>query len=403
MYFAYDLSRRLAAPLHGWASAWRTGWSDPANPLSALPVARTLAATAELLERATAPYPKPSFGLDQTEIDGVPVAVREVVVHHSPFCRLLRFERAVDRADPPLLIVAPLSGHHATLLRETVRELLPDHDVYLTDWIDAREVPLALGGFDLEDVVDLFRAHLRLLGPEAHVLSICQPAVAVLAAVARLAEEGESQPRSITLVSGPVDTRIAPTAVGHFASRRTLAELEALVIHRVPQGFPGAGRRVYPGVLQLSGFLSLDIPRHMEAHLGLWRDVVFGNAEGAERHRRFYDEYFAVMDLPAEFYLQTVEQVFQQHALPRGAMLHRGTPVRPEHITATALMTVEGAEDDITGLGQTQAAHALCSGIPDARREHLHVEDAGHYGTFSGRKWRGQVAPALRAFIRRSS
>jgi poly(3-hydroxybutyrate) depolymerase len=353
--------------------------------------------------RVTASYPKPAFGLDHTEIDGEQVAVREVTVHRSPFCRLLHFERAVDRADPPLLVVAPLSGHHATLLRETVRELLPDHDVYLTDWIDAREVPLALGRFDLEDVVDLLRTHLRLLGPKLHVLSICQPAVPVLAAVARLAEDGEVQPRSVTLVSGPVDTRLAPTAVGRLASRRTLAEFEAMAIHPVPAGNPGAGRRVYPGVLQLSGFLSLDIPRHVEAHFGLWRDVVLGNAEGAERHRRFYDEYFAVMDLPAEFYLQTVDQVFQRHALARGAMLHRGRSVRAERITDTALMTVEGAEDDITGVGQTQAAHALCSAVPDTRREHLHVEGAGHYGTFSGRRWREQVAPALRAFIRRSA
>lgn len=403
MYSAYELGRRFTTPLHGWAAAWRTGWSDPANPLSVLPLARTLAATAELVERATAAYPKPPFELGETRVDGRPVAVEEVVVHHSPFCRLLRFKRAVERSDPPVLIVAPLSGHHATLLRETVRELLPDHDVYLTDWIDAREVPLALGGFDLQDVVDLTCAHLRLLGPEVHVLSVCQPAVPVMAAVARLAEDGEVQPRSVTLVSGPVDTRISPTAVGRFASRQTLAALEAMAIHPVPPGHPGAGRRVYPGLLQLSGFLSLDIPRHVESHLGLWRDVVSGNAEGAERHRKFYDEYFAVMDLPAEFYLQTVEQVFQQHLLPLGTMLHRERPVRPERITATALLTVEGAEDDITGLGQTQAAHALCSAIPDSRRQHLHVEGAGHYGTFSGRRWREQVAPALRAFLRRAA
>ena len=402
MYFAYELSRRLAAPLHGWASAWRNGWSDPGNPFSSLPLARTFAASAELLERATAAYPKPEFGLTETRVGGREVPVREVVVHHHPFCRLLRFERGVERADPPLLIVAPLSGHHATLLRETVRELLPDHDVYLTDWIDAREVPLALGSFDLEDLVELLQAQLRLLGPETHLLSICQPAVPVLAAVARLAEHGEAQPRSITLVSGPVDTRISPTPVGRFALRHTLTSLESLAIHRVPAGNPGAGRRVYPGMLQLSGFLSLDIPRHLEAHLGLWRDVVLGNAEGAERHRRFYDEYFAVMDLPAEFYLQTVDQVFHRHTLAQGAMLHRGNPVRPEHI-GSALMTVEGAEDDITGLGQTRAAHDVCTGLSDGDREHLHVEGAGHYGTFSGRRWREQVAPALRAFIRRSA
>src|SRR5215813_6705380 len=402
MYFAHDLGRAFARPIHAWASMLRTAWTHPFNLASVLPPVKAMAAAAEMVERATADYPKPAFGLDRTVIDGREVEVREQLIHETPFCRLLRFERDVHREDPRVLIVAPLSGHHATLLRETVRELLPDHDVYLTDWIDAREVPLALGAFGLEDMVDLLRVHLRLLGHEVHVLSICDPAVPVLAAVARLAEDGEEQPRSVSLVSGPVNTRLSPTPVGRFARRHTLANLESMAIHRVPAGNPGAGRRVYPGVLQLSGFLSLDIPRHVEAHLGLWRDVVLGHAEAAERHRRFYDEYFAVMDLPAEFYLQTVDQVFHRHTLARGSMLHRGTPVRLERITASALMTVEGAEDDITGLGQTEAAHPLCSAIPDRRREHLHVEGAGHYGTFSGRRWREQVAPALRAFIRRT-
>jgi poly(3-hydroxybutyrate) depolymerase len=401
MYLAHDFGRAFARPIHTWASMLRTAWANPFNPASGFPPFRALAAAAELVERATAEYPKPAFGVEKTVIDGREVAVREHLVHETPFCRLLRFERDVQRDDPKVLIVAPLSGHHATLLRETVRELLPDHDVYITDWVDARMVPLAEGRFDLADYVDLVLAHLRVLGPGVHVLSVCQPAVPVLIATAVLAEADEPvQPASMVLISGPVDTRVNPSSVNQFARVHSLKSLEAMVVHRVPFGHPGSGRRVYPGVLQLWSFMSLDPHRHLDAHVGLFKDVLKGERESAEKHRKFYDEYFAVMDLPAEYYLETVDHVFHRHSLPEGRMQHRGKPVRLDAIRRTALMTVEGAEDDITTPGQTYAAHALLSGIPAQWKEHHLQEEAGHYGTFSGRRFREQIAPKIRAFFR---
>src|SRR5215468_3529615 len=401
MYFAHDLGRAFARPIHTWASMLRTAWSHPFNPASVLPPVRAMAAAAEMLERATADYPKPAFGLDRTVIDGREVAVREQLIHETPFCRLLRFERDIHRDDPRVLIVAPLSGHHATLLRETVRELLPDHEVYITDWVDARLAPLSAGKFDLADYVDLIAAHLRELGPDVHVLSVCQPAVPVLIATAMLAEAGDpAQPASLVLISGPVDTRVNPSPVNQFARVHSLKALEAMVIHRVPIGHPGSGRRVYPGILQLWSFMSLDPHRHLDAHVGLFKDVMKGERESAEKRRKFYDEYFAVMDLPAEYYLETVDHVFHRHSLPEGKMLHRGKPVRLEAIRRTALMTVEGAEDDITTPGQTYAAHALLTAIPAHWKEHHLQEEAGHYGTFSGRRFRERIAPKIRAFFR---
>lgn len=401
MYVAYDLGRILARPIHTWARATQSFWGNPESPWAALPVVRMMAATTEMVARATADYAKPSFGLPQTVVDGVEVAVREQVVHATPFCRLVHFERDVSRNDPKVLIVAPLSGHHATLLRETVRELLPDHDLYITDWLDARLVPLSAGAFGLADYADLLMEHLRLLGGDTHVLSICQPAVPTLIAVARLAELGDAaQPRSMTLVAGPVDTRVNPSSVGRFAQRSPLQALEATVIHRVPFGHPGAGRHVYPGVLQLMSFMSLDPQRHVNAHADLFDDIVKGNSASADKRRKFYDEYFAVMDLPAEFYLETVDHVFRRHSLPAGTMLHRGTPVRLELIERTALLTIEGDQDDITTPGQTFAAHALLSGVPASRKQHYLQEGAGHYGTFSGSRFREHIAPRIRAFVR---
>jgi poly(3-hydroxybutyrate) depolymerase len=401
MYFAHDLGRAFAWPIHTWASMFRTAWTHPFNPVSVLPPVRAMAAAAEMLERATAEYPKPAFGLDRTVIDGREVTVREQVIHETPFCRLVHFERDANREDPRVLIVAPLSGHHATLLRETVRELLPDHDVYITDWVDARLVPLAAGRFDLADYVDLVVAQLRALGPGVHVLAVCQPAVPVLIAAATLAEAGDpAQPASMVLISGPVDTRVNPSSVNQFAQVHSLKFLESMVVHRVPVGHAGSGRRVYPGILQLWSFMSLDPHRHVDAHVSLFKDLLKGELESADKRRKFYDEYFAVMDLPAEYYLETVDHVFHRHSLPEGKMLHRGKPVRLETIRRTALMTVEGEKDDITAPGQTQAAHGLLTGIPSDWKEHHLLEGAGHYGTFSGRKFREQIAPRLRAFFR---
>jgi len=399
MYLAYQL-QRLREPLHLWATLGKAVWSHPALP--ATPFTRTLAAASELLERSTRVYAKPSFGLSTTTVEGATVAVREAVVEESPFCRLLHFERDTPRDDPRVLLVAPLSGHHATLLRETVRELLPDHDLYLTDWVDARLVPLAEGRFDLDDYVSLVQHFLRRLGPDLHVVAVCQPAVPVLAAVSLLAEDEEqAQPRTLALFAGPIDARVNPTEVNVHSRNRPLEWFERWVVHEVPATEPGAGRRVCPGLVQLAGFVSLNADRHLASHWKMFRDLVLGDDDAAEAKRRFYDEYLAVMDLPAEYYLQTVRVVFQEHALAKGELLHRGQrPVRPEAIRRTALMTVEGEADDITGPGQTFAAHALCSGIPEARRRHHRQPGAGHYGVFSGRRWREEIAPRLREFIR---
>jgi poly(3-hydroxybutyrate) depolymerase len=400
VYLAYDLTRSMVQPLAIWAGAVRATFS--ATPLARLPLAGPVAAGAELLESATRRYPKPSFDLVETLVDGSPVAVREVVVADTPFCKLRRFERVgVVRDDPRVLLVAPLSGHHATLLRETVEALLPDHDVFITDWVDARLVPRAEGRFGLEEYVDLVRRFLCDLGPAAHVVAVCQPCVPVLAAVAVMAAESDPmQPATMSLISGPVDPRVSPTRVNEFARDHSIGWIETTLVYRVPPPAPGFGRRVYPGALQLNAFVSLGVSRHVEAHLKHFVHVATRDDEAAEKHRKFYDEYFAVLDLPAEFYLETVSQVFQEHRLPRGVMLHRGVRVQPEAIEGTALLTVEGDKDDITGLGQTEAAHSLCRALPAGKRRHYVQAGAGHYGTFSGRRWREEIAPVVRDFIR---
>ena len=403
MYLAYDLSRALLRPVNLWAGTLQGALSSAG--VRSLPFARIGAATSEAVERATRRYPKPAFGLTHTVVAGERVALEEKVVLDTPFCKLLRFDRVgLDRADPKLLVVAPLSGHHATLVRETIQEMLPDHDVYVTDWVDARLVPRAAGSFDLHDYIDLIPRLLAAIGDDVHVLAVCQPCVPVLAAVAVLENEGcRVVPRSMTMISGPIDARVSPTRVNDFALDHSLAWLEASLVYRVPPPAPGFGRRVYPGALQLQAFVALDVARHVEAHARHFLDVASGDEKAAAKHRSFYDEYFAVMDLPAEFYLQTVAEVFQQHTLPRGVMLHRGTRVQPEAITRTALLTIEGSKDDITGLGQTAAAHTLCRSLSAAKKKHYVQEGVGHYGTFSGRRWREEVAPVVKAFVRSQS
>jgi len=396
VYSAYELSRSLAAPVNAWAAAVRSFWSHPALPVAGTPIGRVMAAGSELLERATRRYPKPPFALGST--------VREEVVLRTPFCDVIHFERGAARSDPKVLVVAPLSGHHASLLRDLVATLLPDHDVHITDWIDARLVPLSAGRFDLDDYIDVVRQAIRALGGDVHVVAVCQPAVPTLAAVALMAEDGDAAlPRSLTLMGGPVDPRINPTAPNRLAESRPLDWFENTLVHRVPAGQPGSGRRVYPGFLQLSGFISMNADRHTDAHLQLFREVARGDEAAAEARRRFYDDYLAVMDMTAEYYLQTIDVVFQRYDLPRGQMRYRGArPVRPAAIRTTALMTIEGEKDDITGVGQTHAAHALCPAIPAERHRHHLQPDVGHYGIFSGRRWRGEIAPRLRDFIRAS-
>jgi poly(3-hydroxybutyrate) depolymerase len=401
MYFAYQLQRGLQEPFHLWAAMNQALWTHPA--LTPTPVTRALAAVSELMERTTRVYAKPAFGLTTTTVCGRAVAVEETRVQRTPFCELVHFRREAVQSGPKVLLVAPLSGHHATLLRDTVRELLPDHDVYLTDWVDARFVPLGEGRFDLDDYITLIQGLLRELGPDVHVVSVCQPAVAVLAAISLVAEdEPAAQPRSLTLMAGPVDTRVSPTEVNRLARTRPLEWFERWVVDEVPGAEAGAGRKVCPGFFQLSGFVSMNVHRHLAAHWKLFRDVVEGDEAAAAASRRFYDEYLAVMDLPAEYYLETVKSVFQEDRLALGTFLYRSSrAVRPAAIERTALLTVEGEKDDITGLGQTLAAHGLCSGIPSHRRQHHHQPGAGHYGVFSGHRWHQGVAPRLRDFIRR--
>jgi poly(3-hydroxybutyrate) depolymerase len=403
-YQWYELNHAAIAPWRAVADATRLSFQNPFNPLADTFMGRSIAASAELFERTTRRYGKPEFGIAATEIDGRNVAVEERVVWERPFCSLVHFARDLPRErapDPKLLMVAPLSGHYATLLRDTVEAMLPGHEVYVTDWRDARMVPMAEGRFDLDDYIDYVRDMLRHLGPGAHVMAVCQPSVPVLAAVALMAEDDDpAAPRTMTLMGGPIDTRINPTAVNRMAEERGTDWFRRNAVMRVPFPHPGFMREVYPGFLQLSGFMSLNLDRHLIAHRDLFLHLVEDDGDSAEKHREFYDEYLAVMDLTAEFYLQTVDTVFVRHALPKGEMAHRGRPVRPEAIRATALLTVEGERDDISGVGQTRAAHDLTPNIPsDLKRHHLQRR-VGHYGVFNGSRFRAEVAPLIAGFIR---
>ena len=403
-YQLYELNHAALAPWRAIADATRLTFSNPFNPLSETPLGRSVAAAAELLERATRRYGKPEFGLSETTIGGKSVAVEERVVWQKPFCSLVHFHRDLPKsrpADPTLIIVAPMSGHYATLLRGTVEAMLPDHEVFITDWVDARMVPLSEGHFDLDDYIDYIRDILHHVGPGAHVMAVCQPSVPVLAVTALMAEDGDpDMPASITLMGGPIDTRINPTAVNELAEKKGTGWFTDNVIMQVPFPHPGFMRSVYPGFLQLTGFMSMNLDRHVMAHRELFRHLIDGDGDSAEKHREFYDEYLAVMDLTAEFYLQTVETVFVRHALPKGELTHRGRTVRPEAITKTALLTVEGERDDISGVGQTQAAHKLCSGLPDTMKAHHLQEKVGHYGVFNGSRFRAEIVPRVAGFIR---
>ncbi len=408
IYQLHELNRQLLAPFTELAQANAKIFGTDGTWLSSLPGATRLAAGNELLHRIGKDYEKPPFAIHQVVKDGHDVPVVEKVALDRPFCRLLRFKRYTDDAEnilgmkdqPTVLVVAPLSGHHATLLRDTVRTLLPDHKVYITDWVDARMVPKEAGAFTLDDYVAYIQDFIRHIGAERlHVMSVCQPTVPVLAAVSLMAARGEDLPRSMVMMGGPIDTRNSPTAVNNLASTRPLWWFEQNVIHTVPPNYPGRGRRVYPGFLQHTGFVAMNPERHFMSHWDFYQDLVKGDLEDAASHRRFYDEYNAVLDMPAEYYLDTIRVVFQEHLLPRGAWDVAGERVDPAAITGCALMTIEGELDDISGLGQTRAAHDLCTGVADADREHFTVEGAGHYGIFSGRRWRTQVYPKVRDFI----
>ncbi len=402
-YQFYEMNYAAVQPLRAYADAVKLLYSNPLNPIAHTPFGRSIAATAELFERTTRRYGKPAFGLTETVVDWKKVGVKERIVWSRPFCNLIRFERdlpAGRRADPKLLIVAPMSGHYATLLRGTVEAMLPHADVYITDWTDARMVPVGDGKFDLDDYIDYVIDMFHEFGPDTHVMAVCQPSVPVLAAVAVM-EAGEDPcvPHSMVLMGGPIDTRVAPTAVNRLAEERGIAWFRRHVITKVPFPHPGFMRDVYPGFLQLNGFMSMNLDRHIEAHHQLFQHLVEGDGDSAQKHREFYDEYLAVMDLTAEFYLQTVRTVFVKHALPRGEMTHRHQRVDPAAIRNVALMTVEGEHDDISGIGQTEAAHALCVNIPTERRRHWLQPGVGHYGVFNGSRFRSEILPRLSDFM----
>jgi len=406
IYHLHELNKAVMTPLRLAAEANQHLLRHPLNPLSYTNSGRAMAAMFELFESTTRAYGKPEWGLKSTLVDGRRVKIRERVVAEKPFCRLKRFVRQGDDkgkfGHPRLLVVAPLSGHYATLLRGTVQAMLPDHDVYVTDWLDARQVPKRAGDFDLDDYIDYVIDFLHVLGEGAHVMAVCQPSVPVLAAISFMSAIGDPMvPRSMTLMGGPIDTRANPTVPNKLATSRSLDWFERHLLYRVPAVYPGAFRRVYPGFLQLSGFMSMNLDRHVGAHLQHFHHLVRGDGDSAAAHRRFYDEYMAVMDLPAEYYLQTVKRVFQEHQLAVGTFHHRDEPIDPKAITACALMTVEGEKDDISGVGQTRAAHKLCSALDDGMREHWEQPGVGHYGVFNGRRWREEIAPRVKAFIAR--
>lgn len=403
LYQLYEAQHALWAPFRLAAGSTKALLAGLPAPIAASPFARTMEAGGELFERATRRYERPTWGLDHTFIDDRKVRVRTTTVWSRPFCTLTHFERATEGgpADPRVLVVAPLSGHFATLLRGTVEALLPEHDVYVTEWVNARDVPVSDGTFDLDDYIEYVIELLRLLGPDVHVVAVCQPVVPVLAAVSLLAANDDpAQPRTMTLMAGPLDARRNPTAVNEFSTSHPPEWFEQQMITSVPAYYAGAGRSVYPGFLQLTAFMSMNADRHWLAHQGLFDDVVSGNHDGAERHRQFYDEYFSVMDMTAEYYLQTVERVFQRYDLARGEFVWRGERVDPGAIKRTALFTVEGERDDITGLGQTRVAHELCTGLPAEMRFHHEQPEVGHYGVFSGTHWRNETMPLMRKFIR---
>jgi poly(3-hydroxybutyrate) depolymerase len=409
LYQIYETQRALMAPFSEFASATAKLYNHPLSPFSHTPMAQRVSAGLDLAHRLAKDYEKPEFGIRTVPVAGVEVAVQELVPITKPFCRLLRFKRFTDdvkvleamKSQPTVLVVAPLSGHHSTLLRDTVRTLLQDHKVYITDWTDARTVPVEAGPFHLNDYVAYVQDFIRHIGPEVHVISVCQPTVPVLAAVSLMATHGEWTPRTLTMMGGPIDARRSPTAVNNLAMNKSFEWFENNVIYRVPTNFAGAGRRVYPGFLQHTGFVAMNPDRHLSSHYDYFLDLIRGDDGSADSHRQFYDEYNAVLDMPAEYYLETIKKVFQEFALVNGTWDVDGTLVRPQDITGSALLTVEGELDDISGAGQTKAAHELCTGIPTNRSFHYDAAGAGHYGIFSGRRWREKVYPEVKAFILR--
>jgi len=405
LYDAYEVQRSFlagASRLAGMGAGWLT---NPVNPFGYLSASPLVAAALDVFAHAAAPRGKPEFGLSRTVVEGKAVPVREEVVLRKPFGQLKHFVRDGAPEDQPrLLIVAPMSGHYATLLRGTVERMLPGHDVFITDWRDAKLVPLADGGFDLDDYIDYLVEFMEAIGERGgqrpHVLAVCQPAVPAFAATALMnARRSRWRPRTLTMMGGPIDTREAPTAVNTLATERPLGWFQKNVVATVPLYYPGGGRKVYPGFLQLAGFMTMNLGDHLVSHWEMFKHLVVGDEESAEATRKFYDEYRSVADMTAEFYLQTVDVVFQRHLLPKGQLKHRGARVDPKAIRDTALLAIEGERDDISGLGQTRAALDIATGLDPAKKTYFMARDVGHYGIFNGRKWREKIAPVVEDWI----
>ena len=404
LYWMFEMGVAALDPLRVMADAGRLYYRNPVNPLSHTGFGKSMSAAFEMFERSTRRYGKPDWGITETVVGATHVPVHIETVWERPFCRLLHFQRDFPtpprRPQPRMVIVAPLSGHYATLLRGTVQTLLQNHDLYVTEWVDARNVPMAEGRFDLDDYIDYLIEIFRHLGGGVHALAVCQPAVPVLAAVARMEEMGDPNvPASMVLMGGPIDTRESPTAVNDFAQARGLDWFRRNVITTVPWPNAGVMRQVYPGFLQLHGFMAMNLERHLRAHADMFGHLVKGDGDSAAKHREFYDEYLSVMDLPAEYYLQTLQTVFIDHSLPRGEMTHRGERVDASKIRNVALLTVEGENDDISGVGQTRAAHRLCSGLADDMKAHYLQPTVGHYGVFNGSRFRAEIAPRISDFV----
>jgi poly(3-hydroxybutyrate) depolymerase len=410
LYSLYELGHWSMQPLRIAAMMNASMLRSPLNPAADTQFVRTAAAASDLFETVTRRYHKPDWDIDMTMINGVKVPVTPTAIWSSHWCKLIHFERDAEmlakarvgkRAEPAVLIVAPLSGHHATLLRGTVEPFLPEHEVYITDWVDARMVPILAGRFDLDDYIDHIIDMLRVLGPETHVVAVCQPGPPVLAAAALMAQQNDPcAPATMTFMGSPIDARRSPTVPNKLAEERSIEWFEKNMIQTVPAMYPGAFRRVYPGFVQLASFLGMNMSRHVDAHHEYFKNLVKGDGDSAQKHRTFYDEYLSVLDLSEEFYIQTLREVFQEYTLARGKFRHRGAKVEPKAIRHTALMTVEGENDDISGIGQTQAAHDLCVNIPERMQQDYIQPSVGHYGVFNGKRYRTEIFPRMREFMR---
>ncbi len=407
LYRLHEMNRAFLTPLTHWAEATSKMFNNPVSPLAHSPYSQRIAAGYELLFRIGKNYAKPEFDITSTTIDGKDVEIEQGEALVKPFCKLLHFKKVLSVKEfgklkqPTVLLVAPLSGHYSTLLRDTVRSLLPEHDVYITDWTDARMIPASEGPFHLDDYITYIQDFIHHLGANIHVIAVCQPTVPVLAAISLMASAKDSKlPKTMTLMGGPIDPRKSPTQVNTLATEKKFSWFENSVIYTVPENYPGVGRKVYPGFLQHTGFVAMNPKHHAQSHWDFYQHLIQGDDESAEQHRKFYDEYNAVLDMPADFYLETIKVIFQEFRLPTGTWEVHGKMVRPQDIKTVALFTVEGELDDISGPGQTQAAHDLCSSIPASMKQDFVAPGCGHYGIFSGRRWRETISPQITAFIK---